>query len=506
MPMRWSFAVAVVACAPVTPVAPVTPRPEPKLVAFAPPVHIQPTDEPVARYGEPLPAPAMTELDTAVIAATHAIADPRLFRACKQLVSLVSNGAIEPAALEFATTSAGVIEPIATPLVIHTTDPQAVIAALGTLPAGSHLGIAHNDDLVVVAVTTPGLTAAPFSRTAPIVGGFAIDAKQIDARYSHVDIDVAWDDHSSQQFSPEIASHAFATTIGCQNRSGRGRVVISGIDHATSIVLARFPIWCGLEAPHELVVDPLRDASGDLDRDKAAHRMFLLLQRDRVAAGLSALAWDDRAATDALHHAEDLREGVRAGAPPQFRKSSFGGKTVVSNMTRAATVDEAYAKMMAEPGRRANAMSVAMTAGGIGIAGDHDDLFVSEVFASLAPTRDTQAIADFFEKRIVTLRDNLKIDPWLSSVAKEIAETLRAGGDHYQLELVLHGRIGGKDSPVHYTNHYFTVVTTLDPQKIEPLSLLNHEIFDHIGVGVVQGYSSKLGDNTLWIVSVFARR
>jgi len=28
----------------------------------------------------------------------------------------------------------------------------------------------------------------------------------------------------------------------------------------------------------------------------------------------------------------------------------------------------------------------------------------------------------------------------------------------------------------------------------------------HIGVGVVQGYSPKLGDNTVWIVCVFGRR
>ena len=501
--MRWPFVLTVVACTPAA-APPKTPVAATKLVAFAQPVHVQPSDEPVARYGEPLTLPAMTELDTAVIAATHAIADPRLFRACKRLVTLASSGTIDPAAVEFATTSAGIVEPIEKPLVIHATDAQAVIAALGTLPAGAHLGIARAHDVVVVAVTTPALTTAPFSRSAPISGGFAIDAK-LNARYAHVDIDVAWDDHSSQQFSPELASHAFATTIGCQNRSGRGHVVISGIDHATSVVLARFPIWCGLEPPRELVVDPLRDDGGDLDRDKAAHRMFLLLQRDRVAAGLPPLAWDDRAATDALHHAEDLRDGVRAGAPPHFRKSSFGGNTVVSNMTRAATVDDAYTKMMTDPGRRANAMSAAMTAGGIGIAGDRDDLFVAEVFASVPPTRDTQAIADFFEKRIVTLREDLEIDPWLSSVAKEIAVTLRAGGDHEQLELVLHGRIAGHHQ-AGYENHYFTVVTTVDPQKVEPLSLLNHEIFDHIGVGVAQGYSPKLGDNTVWIVTVFGRR
>jgi uncharacterized protein YkwD len=504
--MRWPF-LLVAACTPVTPPPTTVPKPEPKLVAFAQPVHLQPADEPVAQYAEPLPPPELTELDSAVIAATHAIADPRLFRACKQLVAAVSNDAIEPAALDFATTSAGIIEPIAKPLVLHAADPQTIAAALGTLHPGTHLGIAHGaGDLVVVAATTPEVTAAPFSRTAPISGGFAVAAK-VDARYSHVEIDVAWDDHSSQHFSPEVAAHAFTTTLGCQNRSGRGQVVMSGIDHATSVVLARFPIWCGVEPPRELVIDPLRDASGDLDRDKAAHRMFLLLQRDRVAAGLPPLAWDDRAAADALHHAEDLRDAVRTGAAPQFRKSQFGGKTAVSNMTRAATVDDAYAKMMSDPGRRANAMSAEMTAGGVGIAGDHDDLYVSEVFASVAPTRDPQALADYFEKRILALRTDLASDPWLTSVAKEIAATLRAGGDHEQLELVLHGRIAGKDDiHAHYTNHYFTVVTTLDPQKVEPLSLLNHEIFDHIGVGVVTGYSPKLGDNTVWIVTVFGRR
>ena len=506
MPMRWSFAVAVVACTPVTPVAPVTPRLEPKPVEFAPPVHVHLIDEPVARYGEPLPPPALTELDSAVLAATHAIADPRLFRACKQLVALVTGDAIDPAALEFATSSAGVFESIAKPLVLHAGEPQAIVAALGPLPAGSHLGLAHDGDLVVVAVTTPGLTTAPFSRTAPISDGFAIDAK-LDARYSHVDIDVAWDDRSTQQLSPDVASHAFTAKLGCQNRSGRGHVVISAIAHASSVVLARFPIWCGLEPPRELVIDPLRDASGDLDRDKAAHRMFLLLQRDRVAAGLPPLAWDDRAATDALHHAEDLRDGVRAGAPPQFRKSSFGGPTVVSNMTRATTVDDAYTKMMADPGRRANAMSAVMTAGGIGIAGDHDDLYVSEVFASLAPTRDTKALGDFFEKRIVTLRDDLEIDPSLSGLAKELALLLRAGASFYDFELLLHYRIHDpKEHAKGYTNHYFSIVTTLDPQKVDPLSLINHEIFDHIGVAVVQGYSPKLGDNTLWIVCVFGRR
>ncbi|HEV7558255.1 MAG TPA: CAP domain-containing protein [Kofleriaceae bacterium] len=498
--MRWSFALAVAACTPVTP-APVTAA-APKLVAFAQPVHVQLTDEPVAHYGEVLPPPDLTELDTAVIAATHAIADPRLFRACKQLVALASNGSIDPAALEFATTSAGVFEPIAKPLVIRTTDPEAVVAALGSLPAGSHLGIAHADDLVVVAAATAGLDAAPFSRTAPIDGGFVIDAK-VDHRYSRVDIDVAWDDHSNQQFSPGLASHAFSTKLSCQNRSGRGHVVISGIDHETSVVLARFPIWCGLEPPRELVVDPLRDDSGDLDRDKAAHRMFLLLQRDRVAAGLPPLAWDDRAAADALHHAEDLRDGVRSGAPPKFRKSSLAGKTTVSNMTRGANVDDAYAKLMTDAGRRNNAMSADMTSGGVGIAGDGQDLFVAEVFANLPPSRDAEALARYFERRIVAIDDTLAVDNELASIAQEIAVALRAGGDRYELDLILYAR---SRQIYRYGKFYFSVVTTVDPDKVEPMSLVTHEKIDHLGIGIVQGYSPKLGDNALWIVSVFALR
>ena len=509
--MRWLLAGSLVACTPSAVAPGMTAEvgttsnvaASPKLVSFVQPVRYELAEPPLARYGEPMSSSTTTPVGDAVIAATHAVYDEHLARACANLTAIANPDVpVDANALEIAWSSAGIIDAPTKPIVIRTTNAQAVVAAIGAVPPGSHIGIAQAQDLVVAAVTTPVMTAAPFGRGAPTTGDFVIDGR-LTRRFDRVQIEVAWDDHSVLTLSPDLSTSRLVAKIACKNRSTLGRVSISGIDHATSTVLARFPIWCGIDPPHELVVDPLLDASGDTDNDKAAHRMFLLLQRDRVAAGLPPLAWDDRAATAALEHAEDLRAGIRAGTPPQFRKVSFTVPKVVSNIVTATTIDDAYAKIMADPTPRAHSMSAEMTAGGIGVVGNAQELYISQLFVSVPVVQDTAALAITFERAIEGAGRSIAGDAELSSIATEIAAALRAGGDQRKLEWILYARTRQIRK---YSKFYFSVTTTIDPSNVQPSALVNHPNVDHIGVGVAQGHNPELGDNALWIVSVQAQR
>ncbi|HEV7558928.1 MAG TPA: hypothetical protein VGO00_25825, partial [Kofleriaceae bacterium] len=342
--------IGIVACAPPPALPPpVAPPPAEILKTFV----FAPDGEPL-RYGEPLPKSVTTPFDDAVIAATKTTPDPRLFRVCEILAAIHDH--LDPRAVDLAWSWYGAIELPPRPIVIEGDDPQQALAALGMVPPGSHIGIGHYDRTVVFVVTTPHVVIAPFASSAPIEGGFAIDAKLEPSARDPL-VQVEWDDESVQRSEPTLHGRAFQARVGCQNRPGHGRISIIGhVDNKTS-VLARFSVWCGTPPPRRVTIDPLYHPGDDRDPDRAARRLFTLLQRDRVVVGLPQLTWDDNSATKALQHAEDTRTAL-AGTNPEFHRTrKIAAATIIENDVVASTVDEAYAKLMADSERRASAMS-----------------------------------------------------------------------------------------------------------------------------------------------------
>ncbi|HEV7558929.1 MAG TPA: CAP domain-containing protein [Kofleriaceae bacterium] len=491
--MRWLLVLAA-GCA-LPPPAPPPPVTVPDVPVF-PQTYVYGPDGDPLRYDEPLPPPTTTSFDDAVIAGTHATPDPRLFRALASLATI--HDRLDREAVEVAWSYYGVIEPVEIPKVFSDDDPQAVVTALGTLSPHARIGIGHRGTTAIVAITTPEIEIKPLARTAAVDAGFVIDAKA-EAGVTSPQVKVVWSDGTTQKTTPTFSRRAFQVLLACQNRSVRGDVTI--VDAANT--LAQFPVWCGTAPPRSVTIDPLHDPSGDHDPDHAAHRLFTMLQRERVTAGAYPLVWDDRVAAQARKRADEVRAGIESGAGPKFTPSGIIAASVVENMAVAPSIDDAFTRLMANRERRDTAMSPQMTGSGVGVAlGADGQVYVSQIFVHTPGKISGDWTARDLERRIHDADSHLVVDGNLTEVAKDIAPQViagLAGRKMTQLLVEAGSRVG-------YGELKVSMKTTVDLASMEPRSLITAPNINRFGIAVMQGHHPKVGDNAIWIVVVMGHQ
>src|SRR6185503_3612976 len=88
---------------------------------------------------------------------------------------------------------------------------------------------------------------------------------------------------------------------------GRQQVEITASDVSGSTVLANFPLWCASEPPASLAIESSNDEIAVVDAKDAEQRLLALLNRDRTAAGLPPLLWDDRVAAVSRAHSDEMQ-------------------------------------------------------------------------------------------------------------------------------------------------------------------------------------------------------
>jgi hypothetical protein len=255
-----------------------------------------------------------------------------------------------------------------------------------------------------------------------------------------------------------------------------------------------------------VTIDPLHDASGDADPDRAAHRLFTLVQRERVTAGVPPLVWDDAVAATARQHAADLRTRLANDATgPADQGSPIAAASVRETMAVASSIDDAFARLMADPQRHAILMSPALTSSGVGVVASEDgQVYVAQIFVRTPSAVAAEAVARDLETRIHDADADIKVDRDLSAIARSIATATMAGLDNKKLDEILD--TGLRRVKDRYVKLLTSVSTTVDLPSIDPITLVNAPQIDHVGIAVVQGHHPTLGDNTIWIFIVMARR
>lgn len=140
-------------------------------------------------------------------------------------------------------------------------------------------------------------------------------------------------------------------------------------------VVANFRVFCGVEQPSEIhfVYERLGDriTSADIVRSN-----FDLLNAERAARGLPALAWDDAAAAVAKAHSIDMVEHGFVGhvspttgnATARFKRAKISGTVVRENVARGYGPKGIHQSLMNSPGHRANLIANDVTHVGIGVA------------------------------------------------------------------------------------------------------------------------------------------
>ena len=542
--MRWLIALLVLACCAGPPQSigaqpswrkPGAPNP-------VGPVTFAPASVPASRYNDPLQAPAHTPLGDAVLAAVGTAAaqvhvpvpaaDARLFRACAELAQIVpEEGVVGYSLVEFALQRNGIIEPSPHLLVVwgDVEQPDPIVEQLKPRlaeilgdGATARVGIgavkrkADGTGAIVFALQGSGVTTSPIPRTLAPGGSFKLDAI-VDIRYHEPEVFVTRDDGTTERLSLDQGhSGAFKTTVTCGKHSGRQQIEITASDVSGSTVLANFPVYCGTDPPPALTVEPTRDDNGVIDPAEAGQRLLALLNRDRKAAGLQPLIWDDRVAKVAQGHSEEMRRTkVVAHVSPTTgsaadRVKAAGIKTavVLENVARAYGVGEAHAGLMNSPGHRANLMSPTATHVGIAVVLGDDvsgrrELFVTQVFIRIPPKVDAAQAAALVEKQLDTVRA-VKINPKLSATAQQLADGLAAGKSRDSLWPAARHQLDALGNQYSRVGSVITAVSELD--SLDGKQLVGDYKPDDIGIGIAQGTHPEIGEGAIWIVILMAEK
>jgi uncharacterized protein YkwD len=506
------------------------------------PVTFSPASEPASRYNEPFQAPPPSPLGDAVIAAVRdaaalanlpmPMADGRLFRACAELAEVVpEEGVISYSVVEFALQRHGIIEPSPHLLVVwgHVDEPELIVtqirprlAEILADGATARLGIGaatRNPDgtgAVVFALQGSGVTTSAIPRAVPAGGSISVEAV-VDQRYRDPELYVTRSDGTTERVAIVLGrSGGLKANIGCGAHRGRQQIEITASDAQGSTVLANFPVWCGAEPPLAITIHPAHDDDTPVPSDEAERRLLALVNRDRQAAGLPALVWDDRVAAVSRAHSEDMRRTkivahispTTGSAADRVRVAGIKTAAVLENVARAYGVGEAHAGLMNSPGHRANLMSAAATHVGIGVVLGEEvsgrrELFVTQVFIRVPPRVDPLQAALLVRQRILAARA-VGIDVALQGVAQTLADGLAAGKPREPLWAAARQRLQATNTA--YANIGSVITAVAELATIEGHELLGTARPDDIGIGVAQGTHPELGEGAVWIVVLMAER
>jgi uncharacterized protein YkwD len=187
----------------------------------------------------------------------------------------------------------------------------------------------------------------------------------------------------------------FELTVACDSGDGVYQLEIEGDDGHGPGVLANFPLYCGVEPPTWVAVTS-NEVTRRQDAAEAERELLVLVNRDRVAAGLPELTRDSRLQEIARGHSREMaRTGdvvhvsdKSGGAADRVRAAhiSPAPRTLAENVGRAFSTVEVENGFMGSPSHRANILNPDMTHVGIGVVvgqaeGGVVPLFFTQLFA-----------------------------------------------------------------------------------------------------------------------------
>jgi uncharacterized protein YkwD len=515
---------------------------KPSAVQAAAPVTFAPVSQAVVNYNERVTPPPSSPLNDAVLTAVRAtaaqsaiptpVADGRLFAACEELAAVVpEEGIVSYSVVEFALQRHGIIEPSPHLLVVwgDIDEPQLIVdqlkprlAEIYADGATARVGIGaakRNPDgtgAVVFALQASGVSTNPIPRTLPANGSFKLDAV-IDVRFHEPELFVTREDGSTERVAIGIGRNgAFKATVSCGKHMGRQQVEITASDTSGSTVLANFPVWCGEQAPASITIEPPGEDNTVVSAEEAEKRLLALMNRDRQAAGVGPVVWDDRVAAVARAHSEDMRQTkivahispTTGSAADRVKKANIKTAVVLENVARAYGVGEAHAGLMNSPGHRANMLAGAATHVGIGVVLGEDisgrrEMFITQVFIRIPPKVDRGAAANLVRDRINAVRP-VEVDTRLSDVAQDLADGLAAGKPRDSLWPGAKKKLDAFNRSYARVGSVTSAVADID--SVDGKQMLGDYKADAIGVGIAQGNHPDIGEGAVWIVVLMAEK
>ena len=358
--------------------------------------------------------------------------------------------------------------------------------------------------VVVVLLDAPVEISPPFPKRLELGQKATLSGKLVAGLQSPK---VVVSDAGGQVAEPEQpAGAAFGAEVACGDKPGRILVDIRGTLEGRSGLVASFPVACGADLPTSIAMAPEPWPS---DPREAEKKILELVNQERAAAGLPALAWDDAVAGVARGISEGLASqggtgGVDVGE--RLRREGIGTPLVLQSAAAERTFERAHDRLVTSPGNRANIMNREVTSLGIGAVTKTDPqgsplVYVTEVFIRQLPPVDMgktrQALRDAVaQKRKDARTSALQPDATLDGSAQQYAEALAAAAGTLPKEK--HAEL---TAPL---NTGFKAVTMVSGAKQEPLDFAEESQVTapgkSLGVGVAQGKHPVLGRNAVYVV------
>jgi uncharacterized protein YkwD len=244
---------------------------------------------------------------------------------------------------------------------------------------------------VVLTMWEQQVELAPVPRALPSDGRAAINVRLLGA-FAKPQIVVTLPTGNVRALVHTQKDGRLQAELRCFVGDGRYQVEILASGAAGPLVLGNFPVFCGVRPPDDISAYD-EDDPEDIDPADAEQELLALINHDRQAAGVPALAWDNRLAAIARAHSRDmLTNGFVAHVSPttgdalaRVKRAGLSFPLVVENVGQEGGVHQAHRGFMASPGHRANVLNPKVTHVGIGVVvrkSGGAPLFVTELFAA----------------------------------------------------------------------------------------------------------------------------
>jgi len=307
---------------------------------------------------------------------------------------------------------------------------------------------------------------------------------------------------------PQAPGRSFKAELRCGDKPGTIRVEISAERAGSGRVVANFPVACGTDLPTTVPVAATPWPSEVAAQEK---KVLEIINAERTAAGLPALAWDPAVAGVARKLSEGLSDESRRAAAgglvvEQLQKAGVGTALLVVNPAQGVTVDDAQERLLTSPGHRANLMNPEVNQAGVGITTltgktGATTTYLAEIFVKVLPPVDLVAVREQLQAAIAERRAEGKVaaipvDPALHEVAQKFAQEMAAAKGKLPEE---------RDTQLLDTlRKSYQGVNMLAGAAAAPLEfakdrkvLVNGKA---LGVGLAQGDHPTFGQNAFYVV------
>ena len=257
----------------------------------------------------------------------------------------------------------------------------------------SRVGVATLRDgealVSILALWEQNLELEPISRRLPSAGRAPVRGELLGG-FRDPQMVVTVPNGSVRQLPLTFRGQRFEAQLRCTWGDGRYQVEMMASDRGGPMILANFPVYCGVEPPEDVVV---RVAAADFEIDpaEAEQELLALINRDRQSAGLAPLLWDNRLAAIARAHSREMASmryvahiSPKSGnAEDRVHRAGLPFRLILENVAQHDGVVQVHEGFMKSPGHRANVLNSHVTHVGIGIVVQRDvggPIFVTELF------------------------------------------------------------------------------------------------------------------------------